>query len=93
MDYKRESNENLPAAFMAGVMVGMVAGLLLAPRAGAEMRASLKEYAVDAIDDILEAALRTGRTYVESIVERGKEYIDATVKEVLEPVKNIQQLR
>lgn len=81
------------AAFMAGMMVGVVAGLLLTPRAGSDIRESLKDYAATAIDDIVETALRTGRNYIDQMVQRGKEYIETTVEEVLEPARNIGTLR
>jgi gas vesicle protein len=88
------SNEDSTmAAFMAGMMVGVVAGLLLTPRAGSGIRASLKDYAATAIDDIVETALRTGRNYIDQMVLRGKEYIETTVEEVLEPARNIGTLR
>ena len=87
------SEHSAAAAFVAGKMVGVVAGVLLTPRAGAELRASLKEYAGSAIDDILETALTTGKTYVEEMVQRGKAYIETTVEEVLEPARNLGSMR
>ena len=89
-----ESNEHAAAvAFIAGMMVGVFAGLLLTPRAGSDIRASLKDYAGAAVDDIIETALRSGRAYVEELVQRGREYVEHTVEEVLEPARNIGALR
>jgi gas vesicle protein len=87
------SERSATAAFVAGVMVGVVAGVLLTPRAGSELRASLKEYAASAIDDIVETALQSGKTYVEEMVQRGKAYIETTVEEVLEPARNLGSTR
>jgi gas vesicle protein len=87
------SEGSATAAFVAGVMVGVVAGVLLTPRAGSELRASLQEYAASAIDDIVETALQSGKTYVEEMVQRGKAYIETTVEEVLEPARNLGSTR
>ena len=87
------SERSATAAFVAGVMVGVVAGVLLTPRAGSDLRASLKEYAASAIDDIVETALQSGKTYVEEMVQRGKAYIETTVEEVLEPARNLGSTR
>ena len=83
------SERSATAAFVAGVMVGVVAGVLLTPRAGSDLRNSLKDYAASAIDDIVNTALQTGKTYVEEMVQRGKEYIESTVEEALEPARNL----
>ena len=87
------SDRSATAAFVAGIMVGVVAGVLLTPRPGSELRASLKDYAASAIDDIIETALQTGKTYMEDMVQRGREYIETTVEEVLEPAKNLGSMR
>ena len=89
-----ESNDHAAAvAFIAGIMVGAFAGLLLTPQAGSDIRTSLKNFAGAAIDDIIETALRSGRAYVEELVQRGREYVEHTVEEVLEPARNIGALR
>ncbi len=87
------SEYSATTAFVAGVMVGVVAGVLLTPRAGSDLRASLKDYAASAIDDIVETALKTGKTYVEEMVQRGRHYIETTVEEVLEPTRNLGSIR
>jgi gas vesicle protein len=74
-------------AFIAGVTVGVVAGLLLAPRAGPDIRKSLQEYAAHAMNDILETAMRTGKIYVEDLLQRSNAYLDRTVGDILGPSK------
>jgi gas vesicle protein len=81
------------AAFIGGLMVGMAAGLLLTPRAGSDIRASLKDYVGAAMDDILETALHAGRAYVEEMVQKGREFVEHTVEDVLEPARNIGAIR
>ena len=85
--------DNQTAAFVAGVIVGMVAGMLLAPKTGAEIRDALKGYASDAMEDILDATLHTARAYLDDLVRQGKDYIDTTVEEILEPVKKLGEPR
>jgi gas vesicle protein len=74
-------------AFVAGVTVGVVAGLLFAPRAGPDIRKSLQEYGTHAMNDILETAMRTGKIYVEDLLQRSNEYLDRTVGDILGPSK------
>ena len=81
------------AAFIGGLTVGVVAGLLLTPQAGAGIRASIRDYVGEVVDDLFEAALHSGRIYLEDMVERGKEFVEHTVEEVLEPARNIGVLR
>jgi gas vesicle protein len=78
---------NTAAAFMAGVVAGMIAGMLLAPRSGAELRDSLKDHATGALHDILDSSLRTAKNYVEDMVQRGKDYIDSAVEELVQPAR------
>ena len=81
------------AAFIGGLTVGVVAGLLLTPRAGSDIRESLKDYVGAAVDDLVETALHSGRAYLEEMVQRGREFVEHTVEEVLEPARNIGALR
>jgi gas vesicle protein len=74
-------------AFIAGVMVGAVCGLLIAPTAGSELRNSLKVYAGSIIEDILQAALDNARSHVESLVQEGKQFVDQNLDNVLEPLR------
>ena len=84
--YGRQDEEiSVVGAFVAGVTVGVVAGLLFAPRAGPDIRKSLQDYAAHALNDILETAIRTGKIYVEDLLQRSNEYLDRTVSEILGP--------
>lgn len=85
--------DNQTAAFVAGVIVGMVAGTLLAPKAGAEIRDALKGFAAEAMQDIMDTTLHTARAYLDDLVRQGKDYIDTTVEEILEPVKKLGEPR
>jgi gas vesicle protein len=91
--YVTESSDNTFAVFIAGVMVGIVAGLMLTPQAGAELRELVKDYTAKALDDIMETSTRAARTYVDVMVQRGKDYIESSVENALEPVKNAGLLR
>jgi gas vesicle protein len=93
MRESRRLQDNETVAFVAGVVVGIMAGMLLAPRAGAEIRESLKAYAAQAMEDILDTTLHTARTYLDDLVRQGKDYIDTTVEEILEPVKKLGETR
>ena len=84
----RDKEISVVGAFVAGVTVGVVAGLLLAPRAGPDIRKSLQEYAGHAMNDILETAMRTGKIYIEDLVQRSNAYLDRTVGDILGPSKN-----
>ena len=78
---------SLVGAFVAGVTVGVVAGLLFAPQAGADIRKSLQDYAAHTMNDILETAMHTGKIYVEDLLQRSNEYLDRTVGDILGPSK------
>jgi len=85
-NYARQDEEiSVVGAFVAGVTVGVIAGLLFAPRAGPDIRKSLQDYAAHAMNDILETAIRTGKIYVEDLLQRSNEYLDRTVGEILGP--------
>ena len=82
-DAMQDSEISVVGAFAAGVTVGIIAGLLLAPRAGPDIRKSLQNYAAHAMSDIMETAMRTGKIYVEDLLQRSSEYLDRTVDEIL----------
>jgi len=82
-DAMQDNEISIVGAFVAGVTVGIVAGLLLAPRAGPDIRKSLQNYAAHAMSDIMETAMRTGKIYVEDLLQRSNEYLDRTVSEIL----------
>jgi len=84
--YARQDEEiSVVGAFVAGVTVGVIAGLLFAPRAGPDIRKSLQNYAAQAMNDILDTAMRTGKIYVEDLLQRSNAYLDRAVGEIFEP--------
>ena len=87
------SGNSITAVFWAGVVVGIVAGLMLTPHAGAELRKLVKDYTAKALDEIMETSMRAARIYADVIVQRGKDYIESSVENALEPVKNVGLLR
>lgn len=52
MEREEGDVEGLIVAFLGGVLVGAAAGLLLAPKSGRETRATLKEYAQQAEEEL-----------------------------------------
>ena len=83
----QDTEISVVGAFVAGVTVGVIAGLLFAPRAGPDIRKSLQDYVAHAMNDILETAMHTGKIYVEDLLQRSNEYLDRTVNEILGPSK------
>ena len=81
----QDTEISVVGAFVAGVTVGVIAGLLFAPQAGPDIRKSLQDYAAHAMSDILETAMRTGKTYVEDLLQRSNAYLDRAVGEIFEP--------
>lgn len=61
-------------AFLGGAMGGVVAGLLLAPKPGEEMRRAVKGYARRAEEEVLEKA-KEARAALDQIIERGEHFI------------------
>jgi len=55
-------------------VAGVVAGLLLAPKPGAETRRALKGYARRAEEEVLEKA-KEARAALDETIERGKHFI------------------
>jgi len=84
-DARQDEEISVVGAFVTGVTVGVIAGLLFAPRAGPDIRKSLQNYAAQAMNDILDTAMRTGKIYVEDLLQRSNEYLDRTVGEIFEP--------
>lgn len=62
-------------AFLAGAIVGAVAGILLAPKSGAETRRAIKSYADQTEDEIIEKA-KEARAALDETIERGKRYVE-----------------
>lgn len=69
------STSNTALAFLAGAIMGAIAGILLAPRSGAEARRAIKDYADKTEDEILEKA-KEARAALDETIERGKHYME-----------------
>lgn len=57
--------------FVAGAVLGAVAGLLFAPKSGEETRKEIKDYASKVKGEVVEAAQRT-KAGIEAAVEKGR---------------------
>ena len=62
-----------------GIGLGMVAGLLLAPRSGAELRQDVRRRATEGLDYINQQAEKF-RDGTHTVVAKGKEWIDAATE-------------
>ena len=87
------SGQAVALAFLGGAVAGVVAGLLLAPKSGAETRRALKGYARRAEEEVLERA-REARAALDETIERGKHFVaekaadvEATIKAGREAMK------
>ena len=60
---------------MIGLTVGLLAGLLLAPRSGSETRRALRRGAQDNLNYLIEEAERV-RDSTERLVDNSKEWLD-----------------
>jgi gas vesicle protein len=61
-------------ALLGGVVAGLVAGLLLAPKSGEETRRALKGYARKTEEEVIEKA-KEARAALDETIERGKHFI------------------
>ena len=85
----RETQCSGPAvvlAFLGGAMAGVVAGLLLAPKPGAETRRALKGYARRAEEEAVEKA-KEGRATLDQTIGSGKHFIAEKTADVEAAVK------
>jgi gas vesicle protein len=64
---------------LIGIGVGMVAGLLLAPRSGGELRQDVRRRATEGLDYINQQAEKF-RDSTNKVVNKGKEWIDAATE-------------
>ncbi|HSB34611.1 MAG TPA: YtxH domain-containing protein [Nitrospirota bacterium] len=62
--------------FLVGAFAGAIAALLLAPKAGKELRKDIKDFAANAKDN-LSSVIDTGKGYYEGSVSAVKTAIDA----------------
>jgi gas vesicle protein len=65
------SVKTITLLFIGGAVLGTVAGMLFAPKAGTETRRELKHYAIKVKKDVASTALRT-KAGIEAALEKGR---------------------
>jgi gas vesicle protein len=80
------STSNTALAFLAGAIVGALAGILLAPKSGTEARRSIKDYADKTEHDILEKA-KEARAALNELIEQGQRFVAEKQADVEAAVK------
>lgn len=78
------NNSNSLLALIAGVAIGTVAGILLAPRSGKETRDKIMEE----FDELTEKAQKTANEQYDKAAKKLEELKENTVKFVDEKLKN-----
>ncbi len=73
-------------AFLGGAIVGAIAGILLAPKSGAETRRAIKSYADETEEEIIEKA-KQARAALDETIERGRHYVAEKKADVEAAVK------
>ena len=68
------SPETVVLAFLGGAIGGMIAGILLAPKAGEETRRELKGYARKTEEEVIEKA-KEARAALDELIEQGKHFV------------------
>jgi gas vesicle protein len=87
--HNRESQCSAPAvvlALLGGAVVGVVAGLLLAPKSGEEARRALKGYARKTEEEVLERA-KEARAALDETIDHGARFIAEKTADVEAAVK------
>lgn len=74
----QEEMSNTAFAFISGATVGAGVALLFAPRAGSELRSSVREYTRRAKDEWDQASQR-GESALDTLAQRGKEWIQGAM--------------
>ena len=69
------SAETVVLAFLGGTIGGMIAGILLAPKAGEEARREIKVYARKTEEEVIEKA-KEARAALDEVIERGKHFVE-----------------
>ena len=85
----RETQCSAPAvvlALLGGVVAGVVAGLLLAPKSGEEARRALKGYARKTEEEVLERAKEV-RAALDETIDRGTRFVAEKTADVEAAVK------
>lgn len=80
------SPETVVLAFLGGAIGGMIAGILLAPKAGEETRRELKSQARRTEEELIEKA-KEARAALDEVIERGKQFVDEKRADVEAAVK------
>ena len=80
------SPETVVLAFLGGAIGGMIAGILLAPKAGEETRRELKSQARRTEEELIEKA-KEARAALDEVIERGKQFMDEKRADVEAAVK------
>jgi gas vesicle protein len=75
--------------FLAGICVGAGVGLLLAPRAGEDLREMLRDQVSRTKDDLLER----GKEAFQTAIEQGREYLETGEREVRRSAKSAAKSR
>ncbi len=68
------SPETVVLAFLGGAIGGMIAGILLAPKAGEETCRELKGYARKTEEEVIEKA-KEARAALDEMIEHGKQFV------------------
>jgi gas vesicle protein len=80
--------KGLFVGFLAGSVLGAIAGLLYAPKSGRELRSDIKQKAGNLADDATEY-VRTARVKTVDLLNKGKERSDQLVSEAKEKAEHI----
>ena len=80
------SSETVVLAFLGGAIGGLIAGILLAPKAGEETRRELKSQARRTEEELIEKA-KEARAALDEVIERGKQFVDEKRADVEAAVK------
>lgn len=80
------SPETVILAFLGGAIGGMIAGILLAPKAGEETRRQLSSQARRTEEELIEKA-KEARAALDEVIERGKHFVDERRADVEAAVK------
>jgi gas vesicle protein len=73
-------------AFLSGAIAGVIAGMLFAPKSGAETRRVIKGYADKTEEEIIEKA-KEARAALDETIDRGRHYVAEKKADVEAAVK------
>ena len=72
--HARCSGQAVLFAFLGGAVAGAIAGILFAPKSGAETRRELKDFARKTEEEVIEKA-KEARAALDEVIERGKHFV------------------